>query len=55
MAGLCGMGSFDYVRGFANSGILTPAIIESILALVYFAFWLSNRHPEAARDESAAN
>lgn len=55
MAGLCGMSSFEYVRGFANSGILTPAIIESILALVYFAFWLSNRHPEVARNKLAAS
>lgn len=46
MAGLCCMSSFEYARGFANSSILTPAIIELALAVVYFLLWLSNKHAD---------
>ena len=49
MAGLCGMSSFEYARGFANAGILTPAIVESVLAVMYFLLWLSNKQADGVK------
>lgn len=49
MAGLCAMSCFEYARGFANSSILTPAIVEAILAATYFLLWLSNKQADGAR------
>lgn len=46
MAGLCCMSSFEYARGFSSSGILTPAIVELVLAVVYFLLWLSNKQAD---------
>lgn len=43
MAGFAVMGLVEFGRGFANTGILTAVIIESILAVSYFLFWLAAR------------
>ena len=43
MAGFAVMGLVEFGRGFANNGILTAVIIESILAVSYFLFWLAAR------------
>jgi hypothetical protein len=43
MAGVAVMGLIEFGRGFANAGILTAVIIESILAVSYFLFWLAAR------------
>lgn len=43
MAGFAVMGLVEFGRGFANAGILTAIIIESILAVSYFLFWLAAR------------
>lgn len=43
MAGFAVMGLVEFGRGFTNTGILTAVIIESILAVSYFLFWLAAR------------
>jgi hypothetical protein len=43
MAGFAVMGLVEFGRGFANAGILAAVIIESILAVSYFLFWLAAR------------
>jgi hypothetical protein len=43
MAGFAVMGLVELGRGFANAEILTAVIIESILAVSYFLFWLAAR------------
>jgi cbb3-type cytochrome oxidase subunit 3 len=37
------MGSYEFLRGFANAGILQAAVIETVLAVTYFLFWLAGR------------
>jgi hypothetical protein len=43
MAGFAVMGLVEFGRGFANAGILMAVIIELILAVSYFLFWLAAR------------
>jgi len=42
MFGLIIAGSYEFLRGYVNSAIFGPIIIESILALSFFYIWLSN-------------
>jgi hypothetical protein len=49
MAGFAVLSIAEFRRGFANSGILTPAVVESLLAAVCFLLWLAAR--QAARRE----
>lgn len=41
MAGFAVMGLFEFGRGFVNAEILTIVAIESLLAVLYFLFWLA--------------
>jgi len=48
MAGLAVLSYFEYLRGFAGKGILPAGAIESVLAVIYFILWLSNRKHTSA-------
>jgi hypothetical protein len=47
MAGFALLGSFELIRGFVNTSILSAIVIEVFIAAIYFSFWVSDkRHLE---------
>jgi len=43
MAGFALLGSFELIRGFVKSSILSVIVIEILVAAIYFSFWVSDR------------
>jgi len=48
MFGLIIAGSYEFLRGYVNSAIFGPIVIESILAASFFYIWFSN-HKKSGR------
>jgi hypothetical protein len=47
MLGFVALGLFELVRGFAETGILLPMVVELFLALSYFSIWSRDKLREA--------
>ncbi|MFZ6026196.1 MAG: hypothetical protein ACOYYS_00655 [Chloroflexota bacterium] len=45
MGGFAVMSVFGVLHGYTNASFLQAAAIETILAIVYFLFWLASRRP----------
>ena len=43
MSSLALLGSYEFLRGFVNEGLMPAIIIESVLALAFLTLWLVNR------------
>lgn len=52
MVGFALLGTFELIRGFVKTSILGAIIIELLIAVVYFSFWVSDRrHFDRAQQE----
>lgn len=43
LAGLAGLGTFEFLRGFVNTSIFVPVAIESLVALFHLRLWWVSR------------
>lgn len=53
MAGLAGLGLFEFLRGFVNSSMLFPVTIESLVAVFHFRLWFASRKADGAEPATA--
>lgn len=48
MIGLAGLGTGEYLRGYAGIGISLAVLTEALIGIAYVKIWIDNRHTQIA-------